>query len=174
MKKLLLLPALCGAMQCVISCHHAAEEVQPVPVPALTINTQAANYDVLANATGHWQWERNVSVSGVRDSARVGYGRRLRFRSDSTVLLSRTGLADVSIPYGFTADNNHFCTGGPKSRFLVYATNEPLVPNNDRKTYSLQTGLGPSAPTKRVLSISGEGVCVDAGSSESYHWVAEK
>lgn len=166
MKKAILFLALGSAMQLALSCHHA-DDVQP----ASTVNRQAANYDVLANATGHWQWKESLltadlSPTIVKDSAKVGYGRQLRFRSDSTLLLRRTGRADTLIKYSFVVSNT-LCSQpyNTKWRAVVYSTKEPLLPVDDRKK---------CMATNYALSVTGESaLCNFGGWHERYLWVPE-
>ena len=166
MKKAFLLSALCSAMQLMLGCHKATEDVQPAP----TVNRQAANYDVLADATGHWQWKGNAwccyANYDPKDSASVGYGRQLRFRGDSTLLLRRTGQADAFFPYRFVVTAN--------TRLLVYATHEPLPTDGQRSIImATKTMNGRVIPLGMILNgqwAPGRG---SSGWSESYLWVAE-
>lgn len=128
-----------------------------------------ANYDELALATGHWEWVSTDYDSGKLTPATEGYARQLLFGASNHLTLRRSGQSDYHTTYQLAMGALPRCgTGSQNFPTVTYATNEPTLGNNDRKTYSIAQQDG-----RQVLSITGEAACVDGGAYETYYWVAE-
>ena len=131
---------------------------------------QPANYDELALDTGHWEWDRStLGWAGNRTPATEGYSRQLVFGTGGQLLLRRSGQANYRTPYQLSMGVLPRCGFG-QQRFpiITYSTNEETLPNDDRKTYSIEQQNG-----QQMLRIDGESACVDGGAYEMYHWVKE-
>ncbi len=153
MKKLFLFAVLLGACQLGTGCKHDAD-VYP------------SEYDVLAQATGHWEWESTGYQSGLRTPATVGFTRQLIFETGGQLTVHRSGQPDYRTLYRLSTGAGAYC-GGP-SAALVTFTSEKDLSNNDVKIYGISQQNG-----QRMLSLVGEAACVDGGAFETYHWVAE-
>ncbi len=151
MKALLLAGALGCAAQLTTGCKHDAD-------------TLPVSYDVLAEATGHWEWDRSVfGFAGARTPASVGFTRQLVFGADSVLHVKRSGQPYYQTRY-------HLFKRANAAAFLplITYTNEPGLSNDDTKTYALSQQNG-----RQELLLMGEQVPVDGGAIETYHWVAE-
>ena len=148
---------LLAALPLAAGCHH-----QDDPRPAAT-------YDELALGTGHWEWDvSTLGFAGNRTPATEGYTRQLVFGAGGQLLLRRGGQADYRTTYQLSMGVLPRCgTGQQNFPIITYSTNEKTLPNDDRKTYSIEQRSG-----QQVLLIDGESACVDGGAYETYHWVA--
>lgn len=125
-----------------------------------------ANYDVLALATGHWEWDNSAYQSGLQTPASLGYTRQVVFGPEGKLVVRRRGQADYHSTYQFSMGMPQPCGMAPVP--LVTYRSEPDLGNTDVKLYTLSQRTG-----QQVLTIAGEGLCVDKGAHETYHWVAE-
>lgn len=125
-----------------------------------------ADYDALALATGHWEWESSSYQSGLQTPATLGYARQVVFGPEGKLLVRRPGQADYRTTYQLSMGTPQPCGGAPVP--LVTYRSEPALGNTDAKLYTLSQRLG-----QQTLTIAGEGLCVDNGALETYHWVAE-
>ena len=125
-----------------------------------------ANYDVLALATGHWEWDNSSYQSGLQTPASLGYTRQVVFKPGGQLVVRHQGQAAYTTTYQFSMGTPQPCGTVPVP--LVTYHSEPDLGNTDIKLYT----LGQRA-SQQVLTISGEGLCVDNGAFETYHWVAE-
>lgn len=154
MKKILLFAALAGATQLGPGCKHDAD-VRP------------SEYDVLAQATGHWEWESTGYQSGLRTPASVGFTRQVIFGAGGQLTVRRGGQADYRASYRLSRGPS--CAGLPGNDVpLVVFPNEKDLPNNDEKSYSIAQQNG-----RQDLYLVGVGACFDGGAFETYHWIAE-
>ncbi len=157
MNRLLRYIALLATSQLAASCQHDAD-IRP------------NNYDELALATGHWEWNSStLGWAGNRSPASEGYTRQLVFGAGGQLLLRRSGQGDYRTSYQLSMGPLPRC-GDKQANFpiITYSTSEEKLPNNERKTYAISQQNG-----QQVLSITGEDACVDGGAYELYHWVAE-
>ncbi|MGI4761556.1 MAG: hypothetical protein ACRYF0_12660 [Janthinobacterium lividum] len=126
-----------------------------------------ANYDELAMASGHWQWDRSaLGFSYTKTPASIGYSRQLVFGPDHRLLLRRDGQADFATTYQLSA-----CTppGGTKSLpALRFDTAETELPTGSLRYYEVSQQNG-----QQLLTLVGERAVLDADAIETYHWVAE-
>jgi len=125
-----------------------------------------ADYDALALATGHWEWENSSYQSGLQTPATLGYARQLVFGPEGKLVVRRSGQADYRATYQLSMGTPQPCGGAPVP--LVTYPNEPELGNTNAKLYTLSQRNG-----QQMLTIAGEGLCVDNGAAETYHWVAE-
>jgi hypothetical protein len=155
MKAFLLAAVLGCAAQLITGCKHDAD-VEPTSV--------SAGYDVLAKATGHWEWENSAfGFAGTRTPASVGFTRQLVFGADNVLNVKRNGRQYYQTNFQLTTQ-----TSATAPEPLITYANEADLYNNDLKTYSLSQQNG-----RQVLILMGEQVPVDGGALETYHWVAE-
>ena len=154
MRKLLLLAGLLGATQLLSSCKKDAD-------------LRPANYDELAMATGHWEWDRSVlGFTYNKTPASLGYTRQLVFGPDNQLLLRRTKQADYATTYQLTT---YTPPGGTKSLpAMRYDTAEPELPTGSLRYYDLSQQSG-----QQFLVLTGARAGLDADAIETYHWVAE-
>ncbi len=157
MNRLLLLAGLLFTSQLATSCQNDAD-IRP------------ANYDELAMATGHWEWDASsLGWAGKRSPATEGYTRQLVFGTSGHLLLRRRGQEDYRSSYQLSMGTLPRCGADqPNAPLLTYSTNEPRLPNDERKSYRLAQQGG-----QQTLTLIGESVCLDGGAIETYHWVAE-
>lgn len=129
-----------------------------------------ANYDELAMATGHWEWDRStLGFSGSVIPVTTGYTRQLVFGPDRQLTLRRSQQADYHTDYQFSIYKVDSPAGGTVSHPAVrFTTNESDLANNPLKFYTLSQQQG-----QQVLTLVGEQASRDAGTIETYHWVAE-
>ncbi|MGI4864879.1 MAG: hypothetical protein ACRYFZ_13225 [Janthinobacterium lividum] len=153
------------------ACRHNDPDVQPVPTPGATVNTQAANYDILAKDTGHWQWVSTAAGFNRKDSTTVGYGRQVLFKSDSTLALSRTSQPNLSAPYSLT--NVLFSCGGRTVKCALFNTNEFLLPPTRPRRMTV-SAAGPNGSYPMILLLQTDNTCTDGGYMERYNWVHER
>ncbi|MDO7887895.1 hypothetical protein [Hymenobacter cheonanensis] len=155
MRTLLLSLTLLGASQLLSGCQTTDTDLRP------------ANYDELAMATGHWEWERSVlGFTYNKTPASVGYTRQLVFGPDHRLLLRRRGQADFATTYQLTT---YAPPGGTKSLpALRFDTAEPALPTGSLRYYDLSQQNG-----QQLLTLVGERANLDADAIETYHWVAE-
>jgi len=153
MKKYVLYAALLGLAQLSTGCQRDAD-VRP------------ASYDALALATGHWEWDSSAYQGGLKTPGTVGYTRQLIFGPEGQLLIHRRGQADYRAAYQFSMGTPQPCGGAPVP--LVTYPSEPNLPNTPVKLYRLD-----QHPGLQLLTLSGEGLCLDSGAQETYHWVAE-
>ena len=148
---------LLAALPLAVGCHRDAD-IRP------------ANYDELALGTGHWEWDRStLGWASNSTPTTEGYTRQLVFGTGGQLLLRRSGQADYRTTYQLSMGTLPFCSSNQKSfPIITYATNEEKLPNNDRRTYTIDQQNG-----QQLLNITGEDACVDGGGYEMYHWVAE-
>lgn len=125
-----------------------------------------ANYDVLALATGHWEWDNSSYQSGLQTPASLGYTRQVVFEPGGQLLVRRRGQPDYRTTYQFSMGTPQPCGLAPVP--LVAYRSEPDLGNTDSKLYTLS-----QQASRQVLIVAGEGLCVDNGALETYHWVAE-
>ena len=125
-----------------------------------------ASYDALALATGHWEWESSSYQSGLQTPASLGYARQLVFEPGGQVVVHRPGQTDYRTTYHVSMGTPQPCGGAPVP--LVTYHSEPELGNTEAKLYTLSQRTG-----QQVLTIAGEGLCVDNGALETYRWVAE-
>lgn len=125
-----------------------------------------ANYDVLALSTGHWEWESSSYPNGLQTPASLGYTRQVVFGPEGKLLVRRRGQAAYTTTYQFSMGTPQPCGAVPVP--LVTYRSEPDLGNTESKLYTLSQRAG-----QQVLTIIGEGLCVDNGALETYHWVAE-
>jgi len=154
MRKLFLLAGLLGAAQLLGSCQKDAD-------------LHPANYDELAMATGHWEWDRSVlGFTYDKTPASVGYARQLVFGPDSHLLLRRTRQADYATTYQLTTFTP---PGSTKSLpALRFDTAETELPTGSLRYYDLSQQSG-----QQILTLVGEQAALDGDAIETYHWVAE-
>lgn len=154
MRKHFLLASLLGATQLLSSCQKEAD-IRP------------ANYDELAMATGHWEWDRSVlGFTYNKTPASVGYMRQLVFGPDHRLLLRRSGRADYATTYQLTT---YTPPGATKSLpALRFDTAEPELPTGSLRYYDLSQQNG-----QQLLTLIGERAALDADAIETYHWVRE-
>ncbi len=150
MKKLLLFATLLGAAQLGPGCRHDAD-VRP------------GNYDTLAQATGHWDWEKTAYDAGPRTPASTGFTRYVVFGQNGQLTVKRNGQDYYQTGYRLSTRSGP----APTDSLATYASEKDLY-NNDVKTYRIRQQNG-----QRVLTLVGELVPVDGGAIETYHWVAE-
>ncbi len=148
MKKLLLFAALAGA-----ACKHDAD-------------TRPAGYDILAEATGHWEWESTAYQSGPRTPASMGFTRQVVFGDGGHLTVRRSGQADYLTTYKLSQGPNGPCVG-TNDPLVTFASEKDLA-NNDTKIYRLS-----QQNSQRQLLLVGVGACFDFGAFETYRWVAE-
>ena len=156
MKKLLCYAALLVTAQLATSCQ--TDDIRP------------ANYDELAMATGHWEWDASaLGWAGQRSPATEGYTRQLVFGTSGHLLLRRSGQDDYRGSYQLSMGTMPRCGAAQLTApLLTYATSEPRLPNDERKSYQVAQQRG-----QQTLTLVGESVCLDGGAIETYHWVAE-
>lgn len=155
MKKLLLLATLCGGLLALPGCR-------------LDADVRPANYDALALATGHWEWESSHYGFRPVTPASVGFTRQLVFGAFGQLTVRRSGQADYHTPYQLsmrTTPANPQAAPVPVLSF----TSESDLPNSYDKTY----GLTSSQNGQPVLTLAGEAAPVDGDAVEKYYWVAE-
>ncbi|MDJ0364162.1 hypothetical protein QMK33_03285 [Hymenobacter sp. H14-R3] len=155
MNRLLLFATLLLTTQLATSCQDEAD-IRP------------ASYDELAMATGHWEWDTTGSFAGLRTPATEGYSRQLTFRPEGQLMLRRSGQPDYQTSYQLTMGTPAPCGSVSPVPLLVFTTEEATLPNDARKLYTLSQQGG-----QQTLLLTGESVCLDGGSEEKYHWVAE-
>ena len=153
------------------ACHHNDPDVQPTP-PARKVDKLAANYDVIANANGYWRWVRHGYSFSQKDSASIGYGQQLLFKSDSSLVLRRTSMPVYITTYTFATGNNQFRCDAYGRKRVSFATGETLLPRDygyrTIKPYPDAQGL------PALLLLAQDGECLDAGAIEAYKWVNEQ
>jgi hypothetical protein len=125
-----------------------------------------AGYDALALATGHWEWENSSYQSGLQTPASLGFARQVVFGPGGKLVVHRPGQADYRTTYQLSMGTPQPCGGAPVP--LVTYLSEPELGNTEVKLYTISQRTG-----QQVLTIAGEGVCVDNGAVETYRWVAE-
>lgn len=126
-------------------------------------------YDELALGTGHWEWERTVRGFGpAKTPATEGYARQLVFGPSGQLLLRRSQQPIYTTTYQLSMGAFPNCGSSQALPILTFATNEPSLPNSNRKSYQLTQQNG-----QQQLILAGETVCLDGDSSEFYHWVAD-
>jgi hypothetical protein len=154
MRTLLLFMGLLGASQLLSGCK-TDTDLRP------------ANYDELAMATGHWEWDRSVlGFTYDKTPVTVGYGRQLVFGPDHRLLLRRTGQADYATTYQLTT---YTPPSGTKSLpALRFDLAEGDLPTGSLRYYDLNQENG-----RQLLVLTGERASLDADAIETYHWVAE-
>ena len=127
-----------------------------------------ANYDVLAQDQGYWEWERNVTEGPVVSPATTGFSRQLVFGADGQLIIRHNGQAHSQVSYQLSTGTFPRCgTPQPVLPLVTFAP-EPQVPNNERKSYTVDI-----TATGRTLSLVGEDACTDGGYYESYTWHEE-
>ena len=126
-----------------------------------------AGYDALALATGHWEWESSAYQSGLQTPATLGYARQVVFGPGGQLVVRRPGRADYRASYQFSMGSPQPCGTAVPVPLVTYPS-EPELGNTDSKLYTLSQRSG-----QQTLTIAGEGLCVDHGAIETYHWVAE-
>ena len=154
------------------ACKHNDPDVQPT-LPVHNVDKLAANYDLLANANGHWQWvKHNYPFGQWKDSASIGYGRQLLFKSDSSVVLRRTSMPAYSTIYTFATGNNQFRCDAYGRKRISFATGETQLPRDygyrTVRPYPDAQGL------PELLLLAQDGECLDSGAMEVYKWVNEQ
>lgn len=154
MRTLLLFLSLLGTSQLLNSCK-TDTDLRP------------ANYDELAMATGHWEWDRSVlGFTYAKTPASLGYSRQLTFGPDHHLLLRRKGQADYATTYQLMT---YTPPGGTKSLpALRFDTAETELPTSSLRYYDLSQQNG-----QQTLTLVGERAALDADAIETYHWVAE-
>jgi hypothetical protein len=156
MRKLVLLASLCGATQLLNSCK-TDTDLRP------------ANYDELAMATGHWEWDRSVlGFTYDKTPASVGYSRQLVFGPDHRLLLRRSQQADYATTYQLSIYQAAAPASSVSHPAVSFDTAEPELPTNTLKYYDISQQSG-----RQTLVLTGEKAALDAGAIETYHWVAE-
>jgi hypothetical protein len=152
------------------ACHHVEPDVEPTR-PTVKVDKMAANYDVLANDNGHWHWVKHFYPYGQwKDSAIIGYGRQLLFRSDSTIVLRRTAQPNYVIPYTF-AIGNAILRCQSRLKYIAFATGETQLPRNYGYRFIRPLPNAQGLPEKMMLIQDGE--CLDGGATEVYRWIHE-
>ena len=146
---------LCAALALLAACHTDAD-IRP------------AHYDELAMAPGHWEWESSTYLTGRRSPATVGYARQLTFGADNHLTFQPSNGPATNGTYELSAGPLPRCGLAAGVPLVTFATHEPQLPNNDRKTYRLST-----QDSRQLLTLTGEAACVDGGAVEQYHWVPE-
>lgn len=133
-------------------------------------DVRPANYDELAMATGHWEWDvSTLGWAGNRTPATEGYTRQLVFGHSNQLVLRRSGQPDYTTSYQLSMGPLPSCGTGTRSFPIVtFSTGESRLPTNERKTYTIS-----QEHERQVLRLDGELACVDGGAYETYHWVAE-
>ncbi|GAA4504469.1 hypothetical protein GCM10023172_30710 [Hymenobacter ginsengisoli] len=157
MRKLLLYGLLLSAAQLATGCQQ-------------DVDIGPASYDELALAAGHWEWDQStLGWAGNRSPATEGYTRQLVFGAGGKLLLRRRGQPDYHTTYQLSMGTLPRCGMGPASLpIITYSTQEEKLPNNERRTYTIE-----QRNSQQVLRIVGEDACVDGGAIETYHWVAD-
>lgn len=155
MKKALLL-LLTSALLSATSCHREGDEVQP------------SSYDALALEAGHWEWESTAYRTGQRTPATEGFTRQLVFGADKQVVIQHDRRLNKKTAYSLSMGTLPNCPAATSTVPIISYETDSDLPNNDRKTYSIvRTATGQS------LVLSGEDACIDAGATETYHWVKD-
>ncbi len=128
-----------------------------------------ANYDELAMATGHWEWDNwQNGFSGTRTPANAGFTQQLTFGAGGQLTIRRNGHLLQQESYQLSVGTFNRCgqqlTQVP---LLTFANQLPLF-NDEAKTYDLA-----HQDNQMTLKLIGRETCVDYGAFETYHWVAE-
>jgi hypothetical protein len=153
-KALLLL--LISALLSATGCQREGDEVQP------------SGYDALALGTGHWEWEGTTYRTGRRTPATEGFTRQLIFGADKQLVIQHDKKLNKQVTYALSMGTLPSCPAATSTVPIISYETDSDLPNNDRKTYSIvRTTTGQS------LVLMGEDACIDAGSTEAYHWVKE-
>lgn len=126
-----------------------------------------ATYDVLALATGHWEWDNSAYSGGLQTPATLGYTRQAVFEAGGQLVVRRRGQADYRTSYQFSMGSPQPCATTVPVPLITFP-NEPGLGNTNVKLYTLSQRGG-----QQVLTLIGEGQCIDNGAIETYHWVAE-
>lgn len=156
MNRLLLYAALLATSQLAAGCQHDAD-IRP------------ANYDELAMATGHWEWDSwKNGFSGERTPASTGFTQQLTFGAGGQLTLRRNGQLLRRSSYQLSVGSFNRCGSQMNSVPLLTFDNELPLFNDEAKTYDLTQQAG-----QQVLLLIGKETCVDYGAREAYHWVAE-
>ncbi|MGI4822373.1 MAG: hypothetical protein ACRYFV_14275 [Janthinobacterium lividum] len=143
------------ALLSVTGCQSIGDEVQP------------RNYDALALETGHWEWDAStLGWAGRRTPTSMGFTRQLVFSADGKVLIQHDGKLNKRTSYQLSMGDLQKCS--IKQVPIITFETDSDVPNNDRKTYSITKSI-----EGQQLTLVGEEACVDGGTYETYHWVAE-
>ena len=156
MNRLLRYVALLAVSQLAAGCQHDAD-------------MRPSNYDELALATGHWEWDSwKNGFTGGRTPASEGFTQQLTFGAGGQLTLRRNGQVVRQDSYQLSTGTFNRCgsqfTGVP---LITFPSEAPLF-NDEAKTYDLTTKSG-----TQLLTLIGKETCVDYGAFETYHWVAE-
>ncbi|AWM32343.1 hypothetical protein [Hymenobacter nivis] len=128
--------------------------------------TLPITYNVLAEATGHWEWESTGYQSGLRTPATQGFTRQVVFATEGQLTVRRNGQPYYQTTFQLSQGPAGPCVG-PNDPLITF-TSEADLSNSDAKIYRLSQQNG-----QRQLQLVGAGACFDAGASETYHWIAE-
>lgn len=127
-----------------------------------------ANYDALAQEQGYWEWERNSTEGPTVAPATVGFTRQLTFAPNGQLIIRHNGQVHSQITYQLSSGTFPRCGAQQPTLPIVTFTPEAQVPNNERKSYAVET-----TPTGRELYLTGEDACTDGGYYEYYTWHKE-
>lgn len=156
MKKLLCYAVLLVTAQLASSCQTDAD-IRPT------------NYDELAMATGHWEWDSwQNGFSGSRTPASASFTQQLTFGAGGQLAVRRNSQLVRQAGYQLSVGSFTRCGTQLTQVPLLTFTNEQPLFNDEAKTYDL-THHG----NQLLLTLIGREACVDYGAIETYHWVAE-
>ena len=158
----------CLPLLALMACKHQATDVQP----KLVDKTSAANYDALAKDTGYWRWTSTYFPwNRPIDSSTIGYGRHLLFKNDSSLVVHRTNLPDLVVPYHLSP--LYVNSYNRNVQAISFNTGESITPTLNMPSGKWRVYLFTYANATRSLDLSTEDFSFDGGNSSSYKWVPE-